>query len=199
MNRFFIAIATAIGITSSIMAIKATAAGPVLSHPYEWTVQINTQELQHQFQYNTSSISQVVKASLEYYEMDDQDHKTKYEDLWYSNAKALGMERHHKLELKQGDWVAIKVKHKNGYAPLDEQRAAGKAVMKAVLEIVRNKNMVATIKVPASSFHTISSEIQNYHFSPVSESGSETPIESDMNLFLESEPEGSRQAFVHYN
>jgi hypothetical protein len=201
MNKRILAFIAATGIiAASASIVKAGASGQQVQRPYEWTIQIKTQQLERQFQYNTSDLKEVVKASLQYYPMNNQDAKVDYEDLWYSKARTLGLDRHHKLEIKQGDAVAIRVQHNADSAPIDEQRAAGKAIMKAVVDANRNKNMVATIKVPFASFHTISSEIQNYHFAPVSDSGGgEDPINSDMNLFLESEPAGLTQSFAHYH
>lgn len=199
MNRLALVLATACGIIGTSISMSVLAA-PQISKPFEWTIEIKTQELPGQFQYNTSSIKDVVKAQMQYFSKDHEDVKTLYEDLWYARTKSLGMERHHKLEIKQGDAVAIRVLHKEDSPSQDERRAAGKAVMKAVLDANLNKNMVATIKVPTNSFYTISSEIQNYHFSPApSGGGGETPIDSDMNLFLESEPAGLSQEFVHYH
>jgi hypothetical protein len=205
MNRTALAFVTALSIMSSgAVAIKALASGGQLSRPFEWTIEIDTQELPRQFQYHNSNLTQVVKAELNYYSMENQDSKTAYEDLWYSEAHSLGLERHHNLEIRQGDAIAIRVVHnpKNPSSafPADEQRAAGKAVMKAIVDANINRNMVATIKVPQSAFNSISSEIQNYGFAPYSPSGGvETPINSDMNLFLESEPAGQTQTLVHYH
>ncbi len=202
MSKATLAFITTLGIMSSgAMALKAVAApGLGISKPYEWTIEIKTKPVERQFQYTGSSIKDVVKAELSYYSMDDQDHKTAYEDLWYASSKTLGLERHHKLELKQGDAVAISVKHEKPSPSTDEKRAAGKAVMKAVLDANINKNMVATIKVPYDSFSTISNEILEYHFSPApSGGGVETEIDSDMNLFIESVPAGLHKSFVHYH
>lgn len=200
MNKRIMALLAATGIIAAGASLmKASAAGQQVSRPYEWTIQIETQKLDRQFQYNTSDLKDIVKAGIRYYPMDQQDSKVDYEDIWYSKARALGLERHHKLEIKQGDAVAIRVQHKSDSPVLEEQQAAGKAIMKAIVDANRNKNMVATIKVPLASFQNISSEIQNYHFSPVSDSGSEDPINSDMNLFLESEPAGLTQSFAHFH
>lgn len=198
MNKKLLALVAAFGL-SGAFSLNSLAAPIHVSRPFEWTVEVNTEKLDRHFQYNTSTIKEVVKASLQYYSMEDQEHKTAYQDLWYANAKSLGLERHHKLEIKQGDAIAIKVLHKEGTAPDDEKRAAGKAVMKTVLDANINKNMVATIKVPMSSFNIIASEIQNYGFSPAPGGGVETPVDSDMNLFLESMPAGMTQSFVHYH
>ncbi len=196
MNKFLLSLLTVCGV--SAVSCSIVFAAPQISKPFEWTIEIKTESVPRQFQYNTSGIKDVVKAKMQYYSMDHVDDKTDYESLWYSHSKALGMERHHKMEIKQGDAVAIRVLHKDASTNNDERRAAGKAVVKAVLDANLNKNMVATIKVPSSSFYEISSELQNYHFSPSPDSGDETPINSDMNLFLESEPSGMTQSFVHY-
>lgn len=201
MNRTALlsVIATIIGITN-FTGYSSVEARDSVSRPYEWTVEISTEQVPKQFQYQGSSLTKVVKTQIQYYPIDNTSNKTAYEDLWYSNAKPIGLERHNKLDMKQGDAVAIRVLHKApGTAPLDEQRSAGKAVMKAIVDSNINKNMVATIKVPMDSFHTIESEIQNYHFSPAPSGGGENPISSDMNLFLESEPAGLTQSFVHYH
>lgn len=196
MNKLLLSLLTVCGV--SAVSMSASNAAPQISKPFEWTIEIKTESLPRQFQYNTSGIKDVIKAKMQYYSMDHVDEKTDYEDLWYSHAKTIGMERHHKLEINKGDAVAIRVLHKVDAASTDERRSAGKAVMKAVLDANLNKNMVATIKVPSSSFYEISSELQNYHFSPAPNTGDETPIDSDMNLFLESEPAGLSQSFVHY-
>lgn len=201
MNRKLISLIACSSIALSAAAsLNANAAPAVhVARPFEWTIEISTQKLPHQFQYTGSALKEVVKASLNYYSMEDQAHKTPYEDLWYAGMKTLGLERHHKLEITQGDAIAIRVVHKNPGAPTDEQIAAGKAVMKALLDANINRNMVATIKVPQSSFYTIASEIQNYDFSPAPAGGADMPVDSDMNIFLESEPAAYTQSFVHYN
>jgi hypothetical protein len=184
-------------LTSFTHAPKAMSDGIHVDRPFEWTVQIDTKQLKNQFQYNSSELKELVKAKMTYYKMTDEDNKTDYEDLWYAKAKTLGMERHHKLEITQGDAICIKVKHIGEYTSYDEQRASGKAVMKVVLDAAVNKNMIATIKVPMTSFHTIAQEIENYHFSPAPSGSPESPVDSDLNLFLESEPAGLSQSFAH--
>lgn len=192
-----------IGITSvsaavaTLFAITPANSTEHVDRPFEWTVQIDTKQLKNQFQYNSSELKELVKAKMTFYKMTDEDNKTDYEDLWYAKAKTLGMERHHKLDITQGDAICIKVKHIGDYTSYDEQRASGKAVMKVVLDAAVNKNMVATIKVPMTSFHTIAQEIENYHFSAAPGGSPETPVDADLTLFLESEPVGLTQSFVH--
>lgn len=185
------------GAATLAFAPIAECSGDHVDRPFEWTVEIDTKQLKNQFQYNSSELKELVKAKMSYYKMTDEDNKTEYEDLWYAKAKTLGMERHHKLDITQGDAICIKVKHIGEYTSYDEQRASGKAVMKAVLDAAVNKNMVATIKVPMTSFHTIAAEIENYHFAPAPASTPDNPVDSDMNLFLESEPAGLTQSFAH--
>ncbi len=205
MNKKALAAFLAVCLFNSGASPNKAMAGPggSVSRPYEWTIEIDTQDMPNKFQYHGSTLTKVIKTSLKYASQASPDNMIPYEDLWYSNSKTLGLERHGKLDLKQGDAIAIKVVHKgsNPMSPTnEEQRAAGKAVMKAIVDATINKNMVATIKVPTVSFNAISSEIQNYHFSPAPTSGGvETPINSDMNLFMESEPAGLTQSFIHYH
>lgn len=199
MNKALMAVATILSITFSSAASVKAANGPQLSRPFEWTIQITTQELPGQFQYAGSLLNRVFKAGMEYYPVANENDRTAYEDVWYGGNNTLGLERHHKLEIRQGDAVAIRVVHKNPSASSEEQHAAGKSIMKALLDSSRNKNMVAIIRVPYQSFYSISSEIQNYHFSPAASSGAGNPVNSDMNLFLQSEPAGLSQNFAHYH
>lgn len=202
MNKkatFLLSAIAACGIFASVIQQSPVRATEHVERPYEWTIEIDTQQLKQQFQYNSSELKELVKAKLFYYKVANEEEKTDYQDLWYAKAKSLGMERHHKLEIDQGDAIAIKVKHLGEYTSYDEQRAAGKAVVKTILDANLNKNMVATIKVPLTSFTTIASELQNYQFSPAPGGGADMPIDSDINLFMESEPVGLTQAFCHYH
>lgn len=200
-NKIAITLTACAALSMAAVSLPDASAAPSIhvGRPYEWTLQIQTEKLPAQFQYNGSNLKEIVKARMHYYSMEDQEQKVLYEDLWYSKSKSLGMERHHKLEMKKGDAIAIRVLHKNPSASEDEQKAAGKAVMKAIMDANINRNMVATIKVPISSFSEISAEIQNYNFSLAPTGMGETPIASDLNLFLESEPAGLTQSFVHYH
>ncbi len=208
MNKFALACATvfsitlASGLSPDNIAPKAQAAAPgPISHTFNWTIEIDTQEMPRQFQYRGSTLKQVVKTQLQFYSQNNQNAKTAYEDIWYSNGRSLGMERHGSLAIKQGDAIAITVVHTvKTNVPLDEQQAAGKAAMKAFVDANLNQNMVATIKVPAASFQTISSVLQGYNFTPVTYNAGdpETAVNSDMNIFLEAyDPVGQVQTLAH--
>jgi hypothetical protein len=197
MNRIALALAAALSIISSAAYSPEASAVPPIARTYDWTIEIDTQELPRQFQYTGSALTQVVKAEVLYYSGNDQSHATKYETLWYSNGHTLGLERQNKLQIRQGDAIAIDVVHKSSSAQLDEQRAAARAIMKALIDANINKNMVATIKVPLGSFSGISQEIQNYRFTPVSDSSSEDPTASNFNIYMESKPAGVFQQFAH--
>lgn len=199
MNKSTVALLSALAIVGSTSFFKPAVATEKVERPFEWTIQIDTSQLKNQFQYNSSELKETIKAKLSFYKISSESEKTPYEDIWYAKAKTLGMERHNKLETTPGDAIAIKVVHSGEYPSYDEQRAAGKAVMKAVLDASLHKNMIATIKVPMTSFHTIVAEIQNYHFYPTSSESADNPIDSDLNLFVESEPAGMTQSLMHLN
>lgn len=182
--------------SASIMA--AIGAAPGLNQPYDWTMEINTQDMPLHFEFQGSTLKPLVKAEVKFYNVDDEEHKTLYEYLWFAHDKALGLERKSKLNIKEGDAIAIRVHHKDDSPVLEEKRAAGKAIMRAFLDAQINHNMVATVKVPATSFDTIISEIEEYNFHPASEAPNEE-INSDMSLFVESEPEGQKQTLYHFN
>lgn len=183
---------------ASVTSQVTAAPGIQVGQPYDWTIEIQTKNLPQEFRYAGSELRPVVKTEMTYYPMSNQDNKTKFQDLWYGNDKALGMERHHKMEITKGEAVAIKVVHEDDSTSLEEMKAAGRAIMRAVLDANLNGNMVALVKVPSSSFNTISSTIQEYHFEPTPDNV-DKPQNIDMTIFLEGDTPDLKQALSHYH
>ncbi len=183
-------------ITASATII-ATIAAPGLNQPHDWTMELKTRQMPLQFEYQGSTLKPVVKTELKFYHVGQEENKTLYEYLWYANEKTLGLERKAKLTIAPGENVAIIVSHESESPPESEVVAAAKAVMNAVLDIEVNQSMVATIKVPTSSFNTICSEIEQYNFHPGSSNPNEE-VNSDLCLFVESEA-GEKKSLYHYN
>ena len=188
----------ALAAIASMSMPSAHAAAPGLNQPHDWTIEIRTKEMPLHFEYQGSTLRPLVKADLKFWKMSDEDNKKAYQYLWYANGKTLGLERKGKLTITEGDAIGIKVVHDDNSPVEEERRAAGKAIMRAVLDAQINHNMIAAVKVPIGSFNSIIAEIQNYNFHPASESPNEE-LHSDMNLFIESEPEGLKQTLYHFN
>lgn len=197
MNRLA-GMSYALAALTSVSMLVATQAAPMLSRPHDWTIEIKTKEMPLHFQYQGSTLKQLVKAELKFYSATEEENKTTYEYLWFANDKALGLERKSKLNIKEGDAIAIRVLHADDSPNQEEKRAAGKAIMRAFLDAQINHNMVATVKVPVASFDAILSEIQEYNFHPASEAPDEE-VHADISLFVESEPEGQRQTLYHFD
>lgn len=200
MNRLLRTMALGLSMAASLLALAAVKAAPgaIVSRPYDWTVEITTKQLTHEFRYHNSQLNPVIKADLVYFDNDHEDHKVKYESLWYAHDKALGLERLHDFAVSQGEAIAIRVKHSDG-AGVEEQKASARAVMRAVLDANLNRNMVAVVKVPHGAFDTISSTIQEYDLQPTPENAGEEGLDVDLTVFLESEPAGQTVSLSHFH
>lgn len=188
----------------SLMMLATTSpvfAAPAINinKPYDWTVEIKTEEMPHQFRYHNSNLRPVIKTEFTYYHMEDESNKTKYQKIWYGNDKALGLERTHEFELTQGESIAIKVKHKDDSPGMEEKKAAARAVMRAVMDAQLNKNMVQEVKVPDESFNTITQTMQDYQLQEAPDNLGEEGIAVDLSLFVESESSTSKKTLCHYH
>jgi hypothetical protein len=185
------------------VGIMLLSASPALSsghidRPHDWTVEIETQELSRQFDYHNSHYTQVAKTTIDYYHQTDTDHKTNYEYMWFHGPRAIGLERLHKFQLDQGDGVAINIKHKTPTPDNAEMSAAADALAHVILDAYINKNPVTIVNVPEASYATIVSELESvHHFVAQADVGPDHPIDSGINIFVESES-GTNQTLCYF-
>jgi hypothetical protein len=175
----------------SLVLSNSPAHSTSKDQPYDWTVDIKTQQLQRQFDYPGTKLTPVVKTELQYYPMDAQSNKTKYEHIWYCKGKALGLERLHKFQITEGDGIAIKISHKTDDPTSGEYKAAANAILRILIDAYLNKNALVTVKIPPNSFSPISNELRSNPHIDTSGGGSETPVSSGVPIFLQTdEPDG---------
>lgn len=165
---------------------------------YDWVMQVQTQELKRQFEFQGSTLNPIQKLEVQWYPPKKENEKTKYEHLWYHDGKAYGMEKQHKMDLPEGEAIAIEIKHKNESATMSEKRAAANAIVRLALDAYINKNPVPEIKVPLDSFGAISNHLQSMGFHPTDSEGGDFDegYKSVMTLNLYSVPQGQKAVLV---
>lgn len=181
---------TSIGST----APPARAAGEF--HGYDWTVSVETQELERYFDYKKSGLSPLDRIDIDYYPGEDEKSQspTHYQKLWYHDGQPLGLERLQKFGVTQGENITVRITHKGGRAKPGELKAAANAILRIWLDAQLNQNQLGVIKVPGQSLQAIANElVQKQRFVVVPEARDvEAPIMSTMTLLLESEADGKK-------
>lgn len=205
MNKIALALVTVLSIVSSgAFAVRALAApgGQQPNNQYG-KIEIDTQEVPNPFQYANSALKRVVQTQLVF--VDTQNVRTPYENLWYSNATPLGLNRLTPLNkiknLNPGEKIDITVVHLlSNPAPPDEQQAAAKAALKAIVDLSLNNDFTPLVIVPRASFQTIASQFGNY-LTPESDSGVDqgNPYNFSVQLVSPEQPPVFTQTFVHYD
>ena len=143
----------------SASTLKALAdANPVAL--YDWTIAIQTQKLDRQFQYKNSKLTEIERLDVDYYDKDNVSSPSHvaFESLWYCKGKALGLERFADFSIPKGESMSIYVSHKTQNPSNAELQAAANMVMRAWLLSQINQNAVLTVRVPQQSY----SQIVNY-------------------------------------
>src|SRR6185437_13112496 len=85
------------------------AAADKVQRPFDWTVVIQTQQLDRQFEYQGSTLKPVVETKVLYYHDEDSSNSQPYETMWFHDAKALGLERVHNFGIDKGDGLAVNI------------------------------------------------------------------------------------------
>jgi hypothetical protein len=175
----------------SVLLSSSAAQSTSQEKPYDWTMDIKTQQLERQFDYPGSTIKPIVKTELQYYPSESESTKTKYQHIWYANGKPLGMERLHKLEITEGDGVSIRVVHKTDSPTSGEYKAAANAILRVLVDAYLNKNAIVTVRVPVASFNSIVNELRNNPHINTAFDGSDNTVDSSVPIFVQAEPSGT--------
>lgn len=179
-----------------------------LDRPYDWNLNIETSKLEHQFEYAGSQLQNVVETKTDYYysgsqpvddRHPDEDHKIKYQNLWYCNTRPLGLERMHAFDLDQGDGVAIRVKHKVGDGSEREYKAAADSILRVMLDSLVNKNPVVIVYLPdGAPYDEIIQALRNKGALDAPPHSEDNPLMSSaVNIFIK-ESTGSRHTTMYY-
>ncbi len=168
--------------------------------PYDWVIQVETDQLKRQFEYKGSTLNPVERLEVTWYSTKDKTKKTKYELMYYHDGRPFGMEKLHKMDIDQGDGVAIEIKHKGNSATEAEKKDAGNAIFRLALDAYLNRNPLAAVKVPVDSFDAVSDKLQDLGFHDSKQDGegldNTEQFKSDMTISLFSVPEGKHVTLI---
>lgn len=129
---------------------------------YDWIVLVKTRKLERQFQYEGSTLKNVVECKVTYKKKDD-DQFHDYESLWYVDGKAYGLERRAKFEeVKAGEGVCLQIDHEDPTASDDEFKASANMIARILVDCHTNRNPLEVIEVKDDSFSRVSQEMQNH-------------------------------------
>ncbi len=161
------------------------------NEPTEWTITVETEQLQRQFAYKGSNLSPVAKVVVKYSKNSEHDPKA-FETLWYHNGNPIGMERSGKYGVNRGDLTYIQVLQKGRTE--EENKAAAFTLMRLGLTTYLNLNPVATITVPAASLDAICDEMRHRKCEDLTNRADEAVHGILFNM--ESEPSGAEKKLV---
>jgi hypothetical protein len=154
---------TAIYVASTIAGILTTAPIAALADDSgfqtDYTVKLQTETLQKQFQYKGSILTKVTKASIEYYANAD-NKKQPYENVWFNDGHPIGLERLAPFGLEKGKSASLVVTHK-AQGGVQEEKAAASMILRLVLDAYNNTDSFLAIRVPPQSFGGIIRELEN--------------------------------------
>lgn len=168
--------------------------------PYDWVIQVETRRLERQFDYTNSKLNPIEKLEVLWYPTKDENKKTNYQYMYYHDGKPYGLEKLHKLDIDEGDGVAIEVKHKDSNPSEAEKKDAANAIFRLALDSYLHKNPLVAVKVPADSFNEISDRLKDLGFHDSKEDGDQVDMENtfkaSMTIGLFSVPEGKHISLV---
>lgn len=167
--------------------------------PYDWVMKVETQQLKRQFEYKGSTLNPVEKLEVSWHPTKDENKVTKYEYLYYHEGRPFGMEKLRRLDMAQGEGLAIEIKHKDGDGTEAEKKGAANAAFRLALDAYLNKNPLAAVKVPIASFDVVSNQLISLGFHDAQNEGGNDFNEgakTDMTIYLYSVPDGKKQTLT---
>jgi hypothetical protein len=188
-----IAALTSLLLGSSFRAVDAQDA---VGQAYDWTVKIETEQLDQQFDYEGSPFKHPTKLNISTYPQDNEKAASPYEKMWYHDGMPLGQDRTGKF-VQRGDVICIRVVGKKGSQQPAELKAAANAVMRLWLDAKANQNPLAVVRVPAASFGIMQSYIAMQHCVEVPMNTTDRAQKNYMRFTLESEPPGQKVKYAY--
>jgi len=158
----------------------------------DFYIEAETAMSKTEFQHECFSMRSIVESSIKYYEVGKEARKNDYEKLWYHDGRALCMERSADLDIPADKKIAIRIVHPSCSSSLEEGRASANVIMRMALDVLRNRDKIAVVEVPSSSYETILEELQARR-AQVLPAGAEPPAGASVSFQLESVSTGLRQ------
>jgi hypothetical protein len=170
-----------------------------INRGYDWTVKVETEQLERYFEYTNSNLRPFDRTTIQYYPGDNEAMSKAYEKLWFHDGKPLGLERMQPFGVTRGENICLRVKHHSPKPTPGEMKAAANTILRIWLDAYVNKNQLAVVKVPdGQSLHGIADELlkkQNLQLMP---DFGEKPVNSTMTLTIVSEEDGQRINLAYF-
>ncbi len=186
---------------SLVAGFLIPAYGDHIAKPYDWTVELETRKLEHQFDYVGSHLKGVEKVKVSYQQTPTAENpeptRQHYENFWYHDGKPLGLERLHAYEITQGDGVSILIKHNDEMGSDKECKAAANAILRVILDSYLNKNAVVNVRIPPESFEKVRDYLMELGCLQHLPSGDDT-VSSSINIFLQTDPDPTQTETLYY-
>jgi len=186
-----------------LMALTLSAAGTIrlparadsTAQLYDWTVRIQTQRLDRQFNYGNSKLRNLIdRLDVDYYTGDDEGNNKAYESLWYFDGKPLGLERFGPFDIPKAEGICIKVEHAKTSPTREECKDAANMILRMLLEAHVNQSAVITIKVPQQTFDQVVAQLQIQGCSPAPQLAPDQAEDgASLKLFLEAYDGGNNK------
>lgn len=158
----------------------------------EWLIEAQTSMVPDQFEHKCFNLRDIVKTRVRFgRNLDPNSSAVGYEQMWFHDGRALGMERHNELSITPKSNVGIRISHSTCPSTA-EAKAAANAILRLVLDVKLHGSNVPVVRVPSSTFTAVSQALQN-RGGKVLDGGQEAPPGAKVVFKLESEPAGSRQ------
>lgn len=142
----------------------------------QWIISIETRPVPNMFRYKGSKLTPVSEAKVSVRAAHPDAVPAAYEMFWGgANGKTLGLERYGMLRLPRGDSVAFKISHASEHAQYTETRLAVDALLRLVLDLQLNSNLVFSVRVPTDSYDDVVNALQEKNFL-VKSNAPETPL-----------------------
>jgi hypothetical protein len=168
---------------------------------YDWTIYMSLSPLDKYLKYPGSAMSPVMRIPIEYryspnrnfrknYPLDRQ----KYEEIWYHDGKAVGLQRYAPLILSMEEQGALYITQnpKNG----ENIRELTNALVRLVMDLYARRTILATIVVPQEYFESFASALTQYNFFKLTVVYPGGPG-NNMSIHLVSEPFGTERYFYY--
>ncbi|MBX9573421.1 MAG: hypothetical protein K2X77_31260 [Candidatus Obscuribacterales bacterium] len=178
-----------IAFTLSLVAIISLHVLPAsaitrLESTSKWIITLEAEEENGKFAYDGSTLRNLTKVKVGFFPTaggGDESKATRYETFWMREGKPLGLERYSKLSIPENDDVALRVTANEaiGYT---EQSAIADAILRVLLDLYGNSNIVTRIIVPSGSISGISAALQSHNFTTAKSSNA-----AKLAVFLQTE------------
>ncbi len=158
----------------------------------DWMIEAESAIAPKEFEHECFQMRSIVCTKVNYFKPINENAKSVYEKLWYHDGRPIGMEKQGSLKFAPDANVGIRI-IEPACASGEETKASANIILRLVLDVLLNKDKVASVTVPSNSYQTILAELQ-HRGAQVMPPGEEAPETANVKFDLQSQSTGMRQA-----